>query len=138
MAINLTDEGQSKQLRNQDVRKQALTTAANGAFTAVIDNRADFVDLTSGGATEYAVMPSGAVEFVGKQIKIQVGSNGFELVTPSASGATINNVDSDGTNQADIPADTTSILTLVAVDTWILESLTALGAVGTAIVPDND
>ena len=75
---------------------------------------------------------------VGKQFTVWVGANGFELLTPALSGATINAVDSDGTNQVDIPATTLSRLTLADTNTWILENLTALGAVTTALIPDND
>ncbi len=122
----------------QGVTAQALTTAANGAYTAIINEDATHVTITSGGATEYAVLPSGAAAKVGKTLTIWVGANGFELVTASASGATINNVDSDGTNQVDIAANTLSELRLVATDTWLLRSNTALGAVATALIPDND
>lgn len=117
---------------------QDVTATSDGLLTGQISEFATHAVVTSSGATQAVTLPSGAVQFVGKRITIWVGSNGFELLTPATSGATINNVDSDGTNQADIPANTFSELHLVATNTWLLRSSTNLGAVATAIIPDND
>lgn len=120
--------------------KQILTTGANGAFTALIDDFNEFaelyVQLTSGGATEYAVLPKAREETIGRKIYITVGSNGYELVTPSASGDTINQVDGDGTNQLDVAANTTVRLTQISATGWLAETIAATTIAVTA--PDND
>lgn len=117
---------------------EALTATADGLTTGLMSGNASHAVVTSAAATNAITLPASSAGLVGKQFTIWVGANGFELLTPAASGATINNVDSDGTNQADIAANTLSRLTLVNTNTWILESLTNLGAVATAIIPDND
>lgn len=118
---------------------QVLTTAANGVFTATIDDdyiAKLFVQLTSGGATEYAVLPKAAADKIGREIYITVGTNGFELVTPDASGDTINQVDADGTNQLDVAADTTVRLIQISATGWLAETIAATTLAVTA--PDND
>lgn len=118
---------------------QVLTTAANGVYTALIDDEYVaklFVQLTSGGATEYAVLPKAAADKIGREIYITVGSNGLELVTPSASNDTINQVDSDGTNQLDVAANTTVRCTQISATGWLAETIAATTIAVTA--PDND
>lgn len=117
---------------------EARTATADGTGTGAMSGAAAHIAVTSAAATNQISLPASSAGLIGKVFTLWVGANGFELITPAASGATINNVDADGTNQADIPANTLSRLTLVAANTWILESLTNLGAVATAIVPDND
>lgn len=118
--------------------QEAITATSDGLLTGQIGTATTHAVVTSSGATQAVTLPSGSAEYVGKRVTIWVGSNGFELLTPATSGATINNVDSDGTNQADIPANTFSELHLVTTNTWLLRSTTNLGAVATAIIPDND
>lgn len=118
---------------------QALTTAANGVYTATIDDEyldKLFVTLTSGGATEYAVLPLAAADKIGREIFITVGANGYELVTPSASGNTINQVDADGTNQLDVAANTTVRLIQHTSTGWLAMTIAATTVAVTA--PDND
>lgn len=118
---------------------QVLTTAANGVFTALIDDEYIsrlFVTLTSGGATEYAVLPKAAADKIGREIYITVGSNGLELVTPSGSGDTINQVNADGTNQLDVAANTTVRCTQISATGWLAETIAAATIAVTA--PDND
>lgn len=118
---------------------QVLTTAANGVYTALIDDdyiNKLFVQLTSGGATEYAVLPKAAADKIGREIFITVGANGFELVTPDGSGDTINQVDSDGTNQLDVAANTTVRLIQISATGWLAETIAATTIAVTA--PDND
>lgn len=119
---------------------QKLTTGANGAYTAQIDDFVEFaelyVQLTSGGATEYAVLPKAHEETIGRKIYITNGATGYELVTPSASGDTINAVDADGTNQLDVAASTTVRLTQVSATGWLAETIAATSIAVTA--PDND
>ena len=117
---------------------EALTATADGLTTGLMTGNTSHAVVTSASATNAITLPASSAGLVGKVLTIWVGANGFELLTPALSGATINAVDSDGTNQVDIPASTLSRATLVNTDTWILENLTALGAVTTALIPDND
>jgi hypothetical protein len=59
-----------------------------------------------------------------------------EIRTPASSGETINGVDSDGTQEAAIPATTLWNVFCVTDGAWILRAWTELGAPITAIVPD--
>lgn len=118
---------------------EALTTGANGAYTAQIADDEVFskvVNITSGGATEYAVLPKARADLIGRIIYLKVGSNGFELVTPSGSGDTINAVDADGTNQLDVAADSTARATQISATGWLVELIAA--ATITVVAPDND
>lgn len=117
---------------------EALTATADGLTTGLMTGLTSHAVVTSAAATNAVTLPASSAGLVGKQFTIWVGANGFELLTPALSGATVNGVDSDGTNQVDIPASTLSRVTLVDTDKWILENLTALGAVTTALIPDND
>lgn len=111
----------------------AVTATADGLTTGLIPADADFVSITSAAADNIATLPAASI---GKVITGWVGANGCELRTPATSGATINDVDSDGTNEAAIPATTLFRLTCVTATGWILEGLTELGADIAAIVPD--
>lgn len=117
------------------VAVQALTTGANATFTAQIDDDTTHVTLTSGGATQYAVLPKASADTIGRVIFITVGTNGFDLVTPSASGDTINGVDSDGTNQLDVAATTTVRCTQISATGWLAETIAATTLAVTA--PNN-
>jgi hypothetical protein len=129
--------GQNKAgLPEQAAVVQVLTTGANATFTAQIEDAAEIVQLTSGGATEYAVLPKATADRIGRQILIVVGANGYELVTPSASGDTINAVDSDGTNQLDVAASTTLLCIQNSATGWIAIAVAA--ATITVVAPDND
>ena len=118
---------------------EKVTTAANGVFTAKIAQDAVFnkvVTVTSGGATEYLVLPKAVAGLIGRVIYLMVASNGYELVTPSASGDTINQVDGDGSNQLDVAADTTVRCTQISATGWLAETIAAATIAVTA--PDND
>lgn len=114
--------------------EQAVTATADGLTTGVIDDETTFATITSGNAAHIVTLPTAKV---GKVVRGYVGANGCELRTTASSGITINNVDSDGTNEAAIPATTLIKLTCVSSTAWILEATTELGAVVTAIVPDT-
>lgn len=132
-----TTKGQRKALRTLEYGvSQTLTSGANGAYTAQIDNEASVVDVTSGGATEYVVLPKASEDYIGRQIFINVGSNGYELVTPSASGDTINAVDGDGTNQLDVAANTTLWCIQVSATGW--RAVQIANTAITVVAPDND
>jgi len=112
----------------------AVTATADGLTTGLINAGERFVAVTAGAdANSIITLPTAVVGYV---ITGYIGATGCEMRTPAGSGATINNVDSDGTNEAAIPATTMFEVTCIAADTWILRAWTELGAVITAIVPD--
>lgn len=118
---------------------EAITTGANGAFTAQIAQdpvSSKVVTVTSGGATEYLVLPKAIAGLIGRIIYLTVTSNGYELVTPSGSNDTINQVDGDGSNQLDVAANTTVRCTQVSATGWLAETIAATTIAVTA--PDND
>lgn len=117
---------------------EALTATADGLTTGLMSGKKRHAIVTSASATNAITLPASSTALLGKQFTIWVGANGFELLTPASSNATINGTDSDGTNQADIPANSLSRLTLVNTNTWILENIGSTGTVAAAIVPDND
>lgn len=112
---------------------QAVTATSDGLTTGRIRSDSEFVSLTSASANNIATLPVG---YVGQVIRGYIGATGCELRTIAGSDATINDVNSDGTNEAAIPATTKIMLTCTGTDEWILEATTELGAVVTAIVPD--
>jgi hypothetical protein len=118
-------------------RKVASATAtADGLTTGLLTFDMGFVTVTSASANNIVTLPACVAADAGKVVQGWVGANGCEMRTPATSGATINGVDSDGTNEAAIPATTEFKALCVAADTWLLTALTELGAVVTAIVPD--
>src|SRR3989337_2653825 len=105
-----------------------VTTAANGTYTAQIAQDACFskvITVSSGGATEYLVLPKATAGLIGRIIYLTVTSNGYELVTPSGSGDTINQVDGDGTNQLDVAANTTVRCTQISATGWLAQTISA-------------
>lgn len=132
-------QGQGKPVLPELGVIQNITTGANGAYTAQIDQVATLlmsVFVTSGGATEYLVLPKATAELIGRIIFLHVGSNGYELVTPSASGDTINSVDGDGTNQLDVAATTMQVCIQVSATAWRVISVA--NTTITVVAPDND
>ena len=116
-----------------------ITTAANGVYTSQIAQDACFskvVTVTSAGATEYVTLPKAKAGLIGRVIYLTVVGNGYELVTPEASGDLINQTDSDGTNQLDVAANTTVRLTQISATAWLAETIAATTLAVTA--PDND
>lgn len=118
---------------------EEITTAANGTYTAQIAHEPvlmKVVNVASGGATEYLVLPKADADHIGRIIYLTVTSNGYELVTPEGSGDTINQVDGDGTNQLDVAANTTVRVTQVTATAWLAETVAATTIAVTA--PDDD
>ena len=116
-----------------------ITAAANGVFTAQIAQDITLrkvVNITSAGAAYYVTLPKAKAELIGREILLRVGANGYELVTPDASGDTVNLVDGDGTNQLDVAANTTVRCTQVTDSAWLAETIAATTVAITA--PDND
>ena len=116
-----------------------VTTAANGVYTGQIAQDPVFVKVvtvTSGGATEYLTLPKATAGLIGRVIYLANGATGYELVTPSASGDTINAVDGDGTNQLDCAASTVQMCIQITATGWRVLSIAATTV--TVVAPDDD
>lgn len=119
-----------------------LSEVTSVATTGVqLPATAEYVIVTSASADNIVVLPPRSEVSAGKVIKLEAGATGFELST-GAVGDRINNVlASVGVAEAAIPATGLAIVTAVTAAEgagigWLLQYLTELGAVGTAIVPD--
>lgn len=109
-----------------------LTTGALTALTGL----KKIVGVTSASATNAITLPGINVGTVGQEIFLSVGANGYELLTPAGSNNTINQVDSDGTNQLDVAANTTVRCTQISSNGWLVEQIAATAI--TVVAPDND
>lgn len=115
----------------------AITATTDGLTTGLIPHGATWVDVTAGAdANSIITLPVIAAADVGMEICGYIGATGCEMRTPAASGDTINGVDSDGTNEAAIPATTLFRVRLVADNTWILEAVDEGGDDIAGITPD--
>jgi len=86
---------------------------------------------------DFTVLPSLASVQDGHQITILAGAANSELRTPASSNEKINNVDSDGSQEALLTAGNVYTVTKLSNSAgWMLEGRTAIGAYQTAIVPD--
>lgn len=102
-------------------------TAKVGVVGAVTNDANDWITLPS-----LADVPNGH-EII---ILCSAGTN-FEMRTPTSSNEKINNVDSDGTNE--YLCTDTDVIRIIKVNNtagWVAQSLTNLGAVRTAVIPD--
>lgn len=118
---------------------QSVTATADGTGTGAItapSSLETYVTVTSASATNAISLPAIDATTIGQKIYLTVGSNGYELITPASSGNTINNVNSDGTNQLDVAANTTVRCTQVTATNWIAETIANASIAITA--PDND
>lgn len=119
---------------------EAIATAANGVYTAQIAQDATPIKVVNvtvtTDATDYLVLPKATADLIGRIILIANGATGYELVTPSASGDTINAVDADGTNQLDCAASTVQMCIQTTATGWRVVSIAATTV--TVVAPDND
>lgn len=86
---------------------------------------------------DFSVLPSLATVQDGHSLTILAGAANSELRTPASSNEKINNVDSDGSQEALLTA--TNVYTVTKLSNtagWMLEGRTAIGAYETAIIPD--
>lgn len=114
---------------------QARTATADGLTTGIIDAATTFVSATSAGATNALTLPACTAGTIGRTIDIAVGANGYELLT-GQSGDTINTVDTDGTNQLDVAANTLLRCVQVSATGWVAYQVAATTI--TVVAPDND
>lgn len=129
LAVNMLDSSsQSSQA--------AKTATADGLTTGLVAVGEQWLPVTSASANNIVTLPDLALVSPGYRVRGYVGANGFKLSTPATSNQLINNVDSDGTQRAAIPAN--SMFEVTAIDAtvgWILLDETRLGARTAAIVP---
>lgn len=121
------------------VGAQAVTGTDDGLTTGLISAPTafrTFVTVTSAGAAKAVTLPAAATGTIGQEIFLTVAANGYELLTPASGNNTINQVDSDGTNQLDVAANTTLRCTQISATGWLAEQIAATGI--TVVAPDND
>jgi hypothetical protein len=116
---------------------EAIIIAGNPVgYENTIPSSATFVTVSgyTTNANDWIVTPTG----VRRGHRVHGWSvQAHEIRTPATSNTPINGVDSDGSQEAAIPA--TSLWTLTYVSStvgWILEVTSELGATVTAVVPD--
>ena len=114
----------------------SIVGAADSGRASRVPISASFVTVTANtnDTNDWIVLPTGVQP--GHTIK-GWSVPAHEMRTEASSGVLINNVDSDGTQEAAIPA--TSLWTVTYVNAtvgWILEVTSELGATVTAVVPD--
>lgn len=119
-------------------QSSSLTATADGTGSGSANVDSNFFEVTSAAATNQISLPGISNDTKGKTVAFYVGANGFELITPAASNATINGTDADGTNQADIPANSYVRCTCVSNTAWLMEIIGSTGTVAAAVIPDND
>lgn len=112
------------------------TAIAGGLTTGLIADGTTFVTVTSAAASDACTLPAIVAGTVGQTIDIWVGANGFELLTPASSNNTINTVDSDGTNQLDVAANSLLRCVQVSSTAWMCYQVAATTI--TVVAPDND
>jgi hypothetical protein len=111
--------------------------AAGAGNSIPVGARAVNVGAVTNDANDFIVLPAIASIKIGDQIVIacNAGTN-FELRTPAASNTKINDVDADGTQEYLCTDTDLVIVTKHTTTGWVAQSLTKLGAVRTAVVPD--
>jgi len=112
------------------------TATDDGLTTGLIASGTTFATITSAGATKAVTLPAITSAGIGQSVDLYVGANGYELLTPATSGNTINTVDSDGTNQLDVAANTLLRCIQVSATGWACYQVAATTI--TVVAPDND
>lgn len=112
---------------------QIVTATADGLTTGLIPFGCSFVSASSGNANDIITLPIGTA---GQEIVVRLGATGCEMRTPATSNATINGVDSDGTNELALVANGTFICRCVATNTWIVTGIGSDGAALATLTPN--
>lgn len=131
--------GSNPTLDGVQFRPVTLTAAAANSATNSIPPSVKSV-IVSGvttDANDWITLPDIADVPIGHQIIIaaNAGSN-FELRTPASSNTKINDVDADGSQEYLVTDTHLVIVTKRTTTGWAGQSLTKLGAVATAVIPD--
>lgn len=95
---------------------QDRTATADGSGTGVISPAATHVSVTSANSAHLVTLPA---PVVGAQLVINVGANGFELVSSSPTTISINSgVATTGVASSSIPANSTIIAICISTTAW--------------------
>lgn len=116
----------------------ATPNSSAGALNSIpVGARTVNVGAVANDANDFIVLPAIASCPMGHTIIINCNAGGnFEMRTPASSNTKINDVDADGTQEY-LCTDTDQIIVRKHTTTgWVAQSLTKLGAVRTAVVPD--
>mgnify|MGYP001617296329 CR=1 FL=1 len=111
----------------------AVTSTVDGLTTGIIAAGTGAVSVTSADANNIITLPTAVV---GNRIMIYLGGTGCELRTPALSNATINTVDSDGTNELALVANGVFTCTCNSATNWVIHGWTNLGAAIATLIPD--
>lgn len=134
MSLN-NSKPKTKALRFETVELKAA--AANSSINTIPDyaKSVKVVGVVND-ANDWVTLPSLARQDDSAEVIINcaAGAN-FELRTPTSSNEKINNVDSDGTQEY-LCTDTDLVRCVKKTSGWICQSITNLGAVRTAVIPD--
>lgn len=117
-----------------------VTSTTDGLTTGLIPahmftGSGGFCTITSSSADYIVTLPAIADVDLGAKCKFYMGATGCEVRTVASSGTTINDVDSDGTSEAAIPATHYFEVIKVTSTNFLLTSWTSAGAAAT-ITPD--
>lgn len=110
----------------------AVTATADGTTTGIIPASATFVTVTSASANNQIALPAG---YVGKVLRILVGTTGCELISTVAADK-VNEVVVGATNELALTAEALYTCVYTKSGFWIVTGLTKLGAAQAALVPD--
>lgn len=112
----------------------AVVATSDGLTTGLIPANASVVTTTvDTDANDIITLPA---SIVGMQIRIYTDATGCEMRTTAASNITINNVDSDGTNELALAGSSSFVAECVSATAWIVRGWDNLGADLAALVPD--
>lgn len=133
-------DGLSPQLQGVNFEPQQIRATNAQSSVNSIEPGVKVVKVTGvvNDANDYIVLPPLSSVQDGHSITVlcSAGAN-FEVRTPASSAEEINSEDCDGTKE--LLATDTTILTITKINNtigWMSEVRTALGAFGTAVVPD--
>lgn len=115
------------------VTASAVTATADGLTTGLIPSGASFVSVTSDSADKIITLPAPTV---GHVVRIATPATGCELRTVASSNVKINDVDSDGTNELALAADSHFVCECISATEWIVRGFSNQGADLAALVPD--
>lgn len=131
--------GINPHLQGLTMEAVSLTAAAvNSATNSVAPSiRSVTVTGVTNDADDWITLPALSSVPIGHTIRIYAGAgSNFELRTPASSNEKINDLDSDGTKEYLVTDTDTVIVWKISGTAWVAQSITKLGAVRTAVVPD--